>query len=358
MKVVISNKILQTELKKLSSIIRKNHVIAATSCVLLAIDKKKCVLRGTDLETTLVSVIDCISDDTFSVLVDYLDLSAMCDSCTENIEFIVDGNDISIKSGQTKFKIKSQGTDATYVSLPEDDYTVNIDVDGEFYYYVNKAFALKTKVADNVNFNMVCVDVDEKDVKVVGVDTIHAFIKTLPIKTGKSTTVMIPDGFVQSTRYFQDSTVYIGERFIKAEYGHTTVIGRLSEQKFVNYKTALTKTYEYNCFIKKEDILKALSTASFAVTQTNTTVVLTFLKEKIKITSNDNLYCKEVETQLPATHTVPVDKICFKAKELAQLISSVDSDDIELSIMHNDKPSYLRPKDDNSLFAILTPVSL
>ena len=69
----------------------------------------------------------------------------------------------------------------------------------------------------------------------------------MSIKSKKAVRVlMMPDGFIQSTKSFQDGQVSISDKFIKSTTGNTTVICRLIEQEFVDY-ASIIKRHPVEC---------------------------------------------------------------------------------------------------------------
>jgi len=357
MKAVINHDIFLKELKKISTLVKKNNIIPATGCVLLKFGEDTCTIRATDLETVFISEINCNCKNSFSVMVDYENLMGACSVLIAPINFELNNTEITIKSGVSKFKLLSQGDETAFVVLPEDEFDVSFEATGELYYQISKAASVKTKNQDNVNFNMVCLDVDNKDIKVVGVDTASSYIKTVDINSGKSKTVMIPDGFVSLTKTFQESTISIGERYVMAVYKNTTVMGRLSEQKFLNYKTALTKTYDFNLTINRQSLLNGVQAISFALNAFNNTMQFSFSNKGIKIVCVDVNFGNEAETFVECENNVPIEKIGFRVKDFSQMLSAIDGEDVEFSFTDEKKPAYCRPINDNTFLSILAPVS-
>lgn len=357
MKAVINHDTFLKELNKISTLVKKNNIIPATGCVLLVFSQDSLTIRATDLETIFISEIDCNCKDDFSIMVDYEKLMGACATIVSPINLELNKTEITIKSGASKFKLLSQGDEKSFVVLPEDEFDVELEATGELYYQINKAAAVKTKNQDNVNFNMVCLDVDNKDIKVVGVDTASSYIKTVDINSGKTKTVMIPDGFVGLTKLFQDSTLSIGERYVRAIYKNNTIMGRLSEQKFLNYKTALTKTYDFNLVVNRRDLLKGVQAISFATNAFNNTMQFSFSNKGIKIICTDMNYGNEAETFVECENKVPIGKIGFRVKDFSQMISTIDGEEIEFSFTDEKKPAYCRPVNDTTFLSILAPVS-
>jgi len=60
MKAVINHDIFLKELKKISTLVKKNNIIPATGCVLLKFGEDTCTIRATDLETPDFMVISVL----------------------------------------------------------------------------------------------------------------------------------------------------------------------------------------------------------------------------------------------------------------------------------------------------------
>lgn len=354
MKAIINPTNLLKELKKMSVVIRKNVVIPITSAVLFKFDKNKLTLIATDLETTYISTIDCQSKDVFSVPITFQDIVDICGNLSLPLEITVSDKSISFISGKSKFKLALIGEVEYFPLIPSDEFTVSFPVDGDFFYHLSNANTCKSK--DDPRMDMAAIDIDNSSITIVATDSNVIYKKEMPIKSDKKLIVMVSSGFVHCCKTFQESTISIGEKFIKCEYKDEVIISRLSEQKFPNYRVILKPDINYNLTANREELKSALQSMSFAANFLYKQVVINFLNGKIKLQSQDIDLNKEGETEIEIDHSVETPEIGFNADKLIHLLSLMTCETVDFSFTSPSSSIYFKPSDDKSLFFLLQPV--
>lgn len=356
MKAVINPTLLSKELKKLSLVIKKNTVIPILSTVKFSFEKNKLTLTATDLETTCISEIECECAKPFDVCIEYTDILEVSGSVLNPLELSVDENGINIKSGKAKYKFSISATPDQFPLIPVDSFDFSIQVAGDFFFNLSKANTVKSK--DMGNFNMAAIDITKSSVTVVGTDAVSMFTWVTPTKSKKELVIMVADTFVQLCKLFQETTISIGEKFIKAVFGNDTVISRLSENTFVPYKNIISPDIFFNLVISKSDLKTALNQISVACNFKSKQSVLTFSEGKIKLRTQDVDFGKEAETEIEVEHKVELEAICFNTVILLHLLSLITTDNIEMAVTHHNKAAYIRPQDDENTLCLLMPLQL
>jgi len=358
MKAIVNPTALSKELKKMSGIIKKNHVIPITSAVLFSFSKDSLTITGTDLETTYVIVLEVECKESFSFPIDYADISEIASSTFSPITIELGDKEISIKSAKSKFKLARVGEAEHFPSVPDDVYDFSMEVEGDFFYHLGHANTCRFKGDMQPSLNMAAILISKSEIDVVGCDSFMMYKKTFQQKSKKELTVMVCDSFVNTCKGFQYTEISIGDKFIKAVNGNSTVVSRLSENKYANIKGILPPSITYNMELPKDELKSSLSVISVAAHLTSKQFVINFKDGKIKLVSQDIDFDKEAETEIDTEHTVDIDSICLNSAQMMQLCSLTDTSEIEFSVTSAQGNVYMKPKGDDSVLMLIRPLMI
>jgi len=357
MKAIVNNDLLLKELKKMSILIKKNHIIPITSCVLMNFEKNKLTITATDLETTYISVIDCDCKSPFSVPVDHNDITDFSSNAAAPVQFELKEKQIILVSGKFKRSLTIAGDADHFPKSPEDEFSIKINVEGEFFYNLSKANVCRADgKIPKVNLDMAAIDVKTGSVIVVGCDGNYLFKKEMDCKSKTERVVMVSDTFVQSCKSFQESTLSFGERCVKAECKNETVISVLGVQKYANYEVVLPKGREYNLRVDSNEFKKAVRSITNTTNVVSKECYFNFSDGRVQLTSSNIDFGKEGETEIDVTHTVTIPKLCLNLFQLSLLLGLVDDNEIEFSIESHDKSVLFRPVEDHSILFLIQPL--
>jgi len=359
MKSTINPTALLKELKKMSQIVKKNHIIPITSSVLLSFEKDKLTITATDLETTYISIIDCTSKESFSFPIDYFDIVEICSSVFTPITIELKGTGVSITSDKSKFKLSVSGQTIDFPKVPNDEYYHEMNVDGEFFFHLGYANSCRWKVnALNPSLDMAAVLVGKKEMDIIGCDGFIMYKKTIKAKSEKELSIMICERFIMLCKSFQETKISVGERFIKAEYNNEIIISRLSEAKYPNIKALLPNEIEYNMTLSKDELKLSLSAISVASNITSKQFVINFDKDKIVLKSQNIDFEKEAETTIETDHKVPFESICLNSSQLLHLSTIIETDDINFQFKDPTGNVFLQPNGDDSILMLIRPLAI
>jgi len=358
MKAIVNPTTLSKELKKMSSIVKKNHIIPITSSVLFSFSKDKLDITGTDLETTYITSLECGCKEEFSFPIDYFDISEICSNENSLITIELKETEILIKTDNGKTKLPRVGNANEFPSLPEDTFTHEKEVEGDFFYHLNYANSCRFKKELNPTLEMAAIIIGKKSMDVVGCDGFIMYKKEFIEKSDFELTVMVPDSFVSLAKSFQATKLSFGTNFIKAEYGNDTLISRLSESKYANIKAITNGVKEYNLTIHKNDLRVSLNSINVAAHLTTKQFTINFKKDKIRLESQDIDFDKQSERFIEVKNDVPIEAIMLNSSQLLHLITLTDTEEMEFSFTEPTKNVYIRPKEDESVLMLLRPLFL
>lgn len=358
MKAIVNPTALLKELRKMSLVIKKNHVIPITSAVKFEFTKGNLRITGTDLETTIITNCECEANEPFDLIIDYLKIVEVCSTCSAPLVIELKESEILVNSGKSKFKLALMGQAIEFPSIPDEEYVLSIEVDGDFFYHLNNANVCRSKDPLKPALNMAAIMVGKKELEVFGVDGFIMYTKALKQNSDKELTVMVCERFVALCKGYQSTTLSFGEKFAKAEYNGETVISRLNESKFVNIKSIIPKDISYNVCLPKDELKQALNAISVAANITSRQFVINFSEGKMTFVSQDIDFGNDAETVITCTHTVPIEAICLSSTQLLILIGLIDTDEIEMAFTSPTRSVMMRPKDDDTVLLLIQPLSV
>ncbi len=357
MKAIINPQALSKELKKMSAVIRKNHIIPITSAVLFSFEKNKLTVTGTDLETTCISSLECTCDDEFSFAIDFFDISDVCGSVLDSTTIERKGSEIIIKSGKAKFNITVVGEQKDFPRIPEDDFHFEMEVDGDFFYHLSYANTCRSKDEAKPSYNMAAVRVFKDYFDVVGIDGWQMYKKRFDKKSDKEFSVMVPNSFVSQCKLFQESKLSFGNTHVKAEFRDDIIISRLSSNKYVNLNAILPTEVDYNISFDKEQLKHGLNIISVATMKNSKQFRVKFNDGEVKLISKDIDFGKEAEAVIDMKHSVSIPQICLNSTSLMHLTSMIDSEEVEMAFGADDKTVYIKPSGDDSILISIQPIT-
>lgn len=327
---------LSSALKIISPAIQSSHIIPITSCVKIVSNRKTTTVTGTNTELTIVARFE--SDAQGEVILPFRRLSNICE-LYEEIEINLN-KEVTITSEGDKNDFGVPESINNFPLLPDFLEQASIDVDGTFYYTLSQALSSVNKES-MFNTGNVCIDVLKEETRIVSRDNASMYISTLPIRSKTEIQAVVPPSFVKATRSFQDSTISISEKFIKASTDNVDVYGRLYEGKYVNYNFALQFEKEPNVIASKENMLRAIQKIdSVETTETYRDMKLT-LGEKLNISFYDRNTGKGVSTSIDVENKSEVNDILFDSSQMKKVVNQVDGENIYMRIESSEKPAII-----------------
>ncbi len=358
MKAIINSSELEKELKAIAPVIKKNHVIPITESVLMEFTKNSVKVTGTDLETTAIFILKCECQKAFDIVISFEKILDVCSKVSEPISIELKDTVIHISGENSNFRFPKMGELEHFPTTTDDELSMSVDVDCDFFYALSLASVCKHKDDLKINMNMPCIDFKKKmSATFVGLNDFYGFVKTIEYKPTKDLTIMIPDSFVQLTKTFQDSTIWASDKWIKAEYGDRIIISRLGESQYVNYNMIIPKELKYNFRSNKAQFKNALRIAGVAANVTTNLYVLNFKDNELIITSQDVLLGGDADTRISVSHSVEFESVCVNGGFLLNLLNLLDSDEIEMAFVNPTKTMYMRPVGDDTILTLIQPLT-
>lgn len=359
MKAVVNTKALLKELKIVSQVISPSTVIPILTSVKMVFEKNKLTLIATDLETTIITSMECECPKPFTVIVEHKDISDVCDRLNEPISINSKENHVEILGDNYKSKLPLSGNDTDFPKIPEEEFLFSIDADEQFFSAMYCADSCRFKDDIRTNMNTGCLDFQKNGLVIVGTDASVLYKKEFKIKAGSQTRSQVRPRFVSSVKEMKTATVSVGEKFIKVEHESISIISRLQDSKYVDYGVVIpADTIDYNFKVDRVDFIIGIKKAAVTSNKKSNMCILNFMDGGIKITSQDIDFGKEGEYEMRVRHEVKIEAIGFNAKQMLDILEMFDGGEVKMSISSPAKSIYISQPDDETVLCLLQPLML
>ena len=357
LKCKVSTKQFQGALKKLNQY-KIDKDLQSLQGVKLDITDNKVQLMRTDLKNYITITLDDVKIiKTDSIIINNpkeieKSFKYMKDTYTE---IYVDKDIITIKNGGKSLKLKGSSSD-DFPKLPNginltDKYNYNTKT---LYNRLKKIDFARCKddlrpILTGICFNK--YDMVTLDGYRMAVDTDH----NLEVKNN----FVINDGLIQfllktlNKKNEDDLTLATNEEYIQVEYENISILSKLLEGHFLNYKAILPNSYKEEFQIKTkiiEDNINFLSTYSKDIKSEVTIMIVENNNLELKVTTEEGIF--KTDTEINENINI---KIAFNNKFMRETLKEVEKD--KILIGYNGFRNPLMIEDNNTKYMIL-PIRL
>lgn len=200
------------------------------------------------------------------------------------------------------------------------------------------------KLAATDSFRLAEARILGKQVKTKGLKELEA---TIPVKASQET--------IRALGEDEKTTIYIEKNQILIETETTSIISRLVEGNFPDYKSIVPKEIDTEIVVKKDELISALKLASSFASKSNDIKIRVKDKKIIEVYSSDNAV-GENNYLIPAKIDGPGTEAMFNWKYLLDGVRAIVGKDVFLGLSANDRPALVKDPGDDSYFYILMPI--
>jgi DNA polymerase-3 subunit beta len=142
-----------------------------------------------------------------------------------------------------------------------------------------------------------------------------------------------------------------------ARKGDVTLVMRLIEGEFPNYKQVIPKASDRRLSIEAEPLVRALRRVALLSAERSRAVKLEIGEGRLVISSS-NPDLGDAQEELDVDYAGPATSIGFNAKYLLDCLGALATKEIQLAFRDGDKPVEIRPSDDPDTLAVVMPMRL
>jgi DNA polymerase III subunit beta len=352
-----------------SAISSKNSNTILSNC-LFNINKNILEIIGTDNDITVKTSMDVISDGNMNFTVNTKKLVQITKELPKGEILIdIDSNyNIIIKSkmkeSKGKFKLigKEKGDFPDIHSMNEKD-SIKIDQTILKDMLRKVSYAASTDVI-KPSFNGVFLISEKKGfISVVASDSRRLSLCTRTIDDS----VYIKDGIIIPLKtineLYKNINVGICSLYIKNnqcffKFGETEIISRIIDGQFPNYKQVIPVDFIKKVFIKRDSFIESLRRVMVFTKEPSYKVLLTFLKDKVKIESKTSELGEGFEEIIVESNNDENISVGINSQYLLDSLKEIDFDTIELGITGTMSPLCIKSENDENSVSVIMPIQM
>lgn len=207
-------------------------------------------------------------------------------------------------------------------------------------------------------------EIKDKSLTLVSVDGYRLAMRTEPIKDDLELTFVVPGKTLREVLRLlpleDDETVTLsaGMRHISFNVGEYTVISRLLEGVFLDYKTIIVEDHDHVVGVNTQNFINSIERVSLLITdRLKSPVRCLFSENKINVSCATVVgkATDEIEAKSDITGEF---EIAFNNKYMIDALKNTDCDEVDIKLKGATAPILISPKQGNSFLFLVLPVRI
>lgn len=368
MKFSVSSSDLLKQLQLVSGAIASNPVLPILEDFLFTIQDNKLTIAATDLETSVTTAMEVMSDGDGSIAVPAKILMDTLKAMPQQPITFSFNDTFGIEITHAKGRCRLSGENGSdYPSLPEPDSVDTVKMPASA---LNQAI-IKTLFAtsnDELRPAMTGVYFQVEAGKVVFVATdAHKLVKYAihEVEGDISTSFIVPKKALNLLKNALGSGGEVELSFNKANaffnFGTTKLVCRLIDQRFPDYNAVIPIDNPNLLTVGRTEFLNSLKLIAIYANKTTNQVILTINPGSLNVSAQDLDFSNEATEQLACTYEGNPLTIGFNAKFLIEMLGVLESDEVKIELSTPTRAGILLPNEQNegsSILMLVMPVML
>lgn len=370
MKFIVNSNYLLKQLSNINGVITTNPVVPILENFLFEIDKANLTVTASDLQTSMITVLNVESKEKGSIAVPArILLDTLKNLPDQPVTFSIDESTYSIEISSDNGRYKLSGENATdFPKVPSvsQDFSANISSEVLGRAINNTIFATSS---DELRPAMtgVYVNLGEKNTTFVATDG-HRLVRyrRTDVKSENGNAIIIPRkalNLLKATLPTENSDVSIDFNMSNAffKFGNIKMICRLIDERFPDFDNVIPSSSSIKMTINRVDFLGSLKRISIYANKTTHQVRLKITGSELQVSAEDLDFSNEANERLSCEHEGEDIEIGFNAKFLIEMLSNIGTEQIKLNMNASNKAGVILPaeKDKNEdMLMLVMPVML
>ena len=352
-----------------------NNVIRAVSAkvtiptiegILIECNSGTLSLTGYDFEFGINTILSADVDEQGDIVIN---AKVLCDIIRKlDDEFVTietNGTSVSIICGAAQYNIT--GIDAEeYPELPSVNNGKNIELDQKLLYsmIIQTVFAVADTESSKPVYTGLKFDIRSDEITLIGVDGYRLAIRKEKVSyNGEDITFIVPKKTIRellklmNTESDKKIAISIGRRHIVFEVENYSIISRLLDGEFIDYRAALPSVITTTVLINTNDAVNCIDRA-LPVIENNQ-------KNPIRcLFDNDQMRVSTVSSLgrvIDYTHANTAGdriEIGFNSKFMLDALNAADTDEVRIELASPVSPVKIMPIEGNSFLFLVLPMRL
>lgn len=369
---------LNKALSMVGKIVNKNTALPILNNVLLKTDKGRLKLNSTNLEIGVSYWIGGKIEEEGEITVPTRLFSSFISSLPGgNVEIkLKEENTLNVKCGGYKTSIKGLSAKEYPLTPKIESKPVFKIRSSEFKQALSQVLPAVSSSEARVEITGVFLDLSrlsENKLILAATDSYRLAEKTLNLEKGNSdkeilnllgsiNSVIIPKNTIQELVRDLDEEeemleIVISENQILFNFGSASIISRLIEGKYPDYKQVIPNKFEAKVKVGKNEISNAIKVASLFVGVSNNSIEFELLPNSKSLrVSSETSEIGSSDTKIPAEVSGKELKVIYNYKYLMDGFNSIEGDSAFLEINSGIIPTVLKSASDKSFLYVIMPI--
>ena len=367
MKVRVSQEKLSKVLSLVTAVVPTASSIPVLSNLLLETEGDKIKISATDLDISVISLVECEVSKEGSITVAAKRLQEIARELPgDEVDLEVDGTRISITSGRANFRMMGMEKDQ-FPKIADLENQERITLSAEAMdKMIRRSVYSVAKDDTRPVLSGVLWELGSDGIAMVGTDG-HRLARMgingdFGIKTEMGV-IIPPKALNQVLRLLSGEEqvgISIDKAFVGFFVGDTIVYTRRIEGTFPNYKQVIPENNENVLVVDRSDLMSAAKRVSLLADSKTHKIKMNLSKDRVKLTaSTPDL--GEAEEEVPATYAGEAMVIGYNASYILDVLKNAESDDIRFELGTAVGASILKPAaepDEESYVCLVMPLRL
>lgn len=356
MKIQIYKTPLENILNNFQAFLDKRDQSNITSHILFRIQDQQLLLRATDFEMGIQSLINVISiQEEGEGTVNGKEILGIIKQLKDEkeITFETKDDELIIKQDRASFKLPMFNSEEfpKFPSISEEN-KINIPTTN----FIEAIKKISPAVANNntkIELNGANLDIKEYAINFVSTDTKRLALVKMETQSISTLSIIIPKrALLEISKLFSnDFEIYYNQSQLILVADNYSFFTKLTNGRFPDYERIIPKTFQYSFTLNKSKMMASLK-------------MIQSLAQEVKITFNQNEIIFEsfgngnshAEDRIEANNSItePI-QIAASLKSILDFLGQIDNENFELCIAEKTTPFLLR---DNNFLTIIMPINL
>jgi DNA polymerase-3 subunit beta len=370
MKFIVSSSVLLKQLSSINGVITTNPVVPILENFLFEIEGGTLTVTASDLQTSMITELEVESKEGGSIAVPAKILLDTLKNLPEQpVTFSIDESTYSIEISSDNGHYKLAGENATdFPKVPtvNADFSVEMSTDILAKAINNTIFATSN---DELRPAMtgVYMNLSETNTTFVGTDG-HKLIRyrRVDVATDNGNAIIVPRkglNLLKNTLPSENTNVTLDFNVSNAffRFGNIKMICRLIDERYPDYENVIPTDNPIKMTIDRMEMLSSLRRISIYANKTTHQVRLKITGSELLISAEDLDFANEANERLVCEHDGEDIEIGFNARFILEMLSNLESEQIELHLSAPNRAGLIIPKDQDEnedVLMLVMPVML
>lgn len=369
MRFVVSSAQLLKNLQKISGVISSNTVLPILEDFLFDINNNTLQITATDLDTTMSVTMEVDSKEKFKVAIPARILLDSLNALPEQpitiaVEETTNGIEITTDNG--KYKLSGENS-ADFPKEPVAEGVDEVKLPASVLYKgVNKTLFAVSNDELRPAMTGVFFQLDDKGITFVATDA-HKLVKfnRSDIQGGNASFIVPKKALNLLKSIIPNNDTEVSVQLNKSNaffvFDKIQLICRLIDAKYPDYNAVIPKENPNLLSVQKDDFYSSLRRTSIFSNKTTHQVVLKMAGAELTVSAQDLDFSNEASEKLTCEYLGNPMEIGFNAKFLLEMLSALDSSDINIELSTPNRAGIIRPaekEETEDLLMLVMPVML